>query len=142
LQTVWQNRVRAAVRNNISAHTLAAFNTNVDVVVHLRQDRLEPLLASSRIDLQEVEGLQIQGNPEEHRGAVSFTLDGVHPHDIGQLLDQEGIAIRAGHHCAQPLMKCLGVPATARLSAGLYNTREEIDMLASSLQGLRTLFHP
>ena len=57
MQTVWQNRVRAAVRNNISAHTLAAFNTNVDVVVHLRQDRLEPLLASSRIDLQEVEGL-------------------------------------------------------------------------------------
>ena len=96
----------------------------------------------TRSRLQEVEGLQIQGNPEEHRGAVSFTLDGVHPHDIGQLLDQEGIAIRAGHHCAQPLMKCLGVPATARLSAGLYNTREEIDMLASSLQGLRTLFHP
>lgn len=57
MQTVWQNRVRAAVRNKISAHTLAAFNTNVDVVVHLRQDRLEPLLASSRIDLQEVEGL-------------------------------------------------------------------------------------
>lgn len=95
--------------------------------------------AAARLEL--VEGLQLQGNPRVRRGVISFTLDCVHPHDIGQLLDQDGIAIRAGHHCAQPLMERLGVPATARLSLGLYNKAEEIDYLALRLQQLRKLFH-
>ncbi|NLN93319.1 MAG: cysteine desulfurase [Candidatus Hydrogenedens sp.] len=94
--------------------------------------------ACARLEL--VEGLQIQGSPRARRGVISFTLDCVHPHDIGQLLDQDGIAIRAGHHCAQPLMQRLGVPATARLSLGLYNTAEEIDYVALRLQHSRKLF--
>ena len=73
----------------------------------------------------------------EKAGVLSFVLDGVHPHDIGTILDREGIAIRAGHHCAQPVMERFGVAATARASFGLYNTREEVDALA---RGLRTWY--
>ena len=65
---------------------------------------------------------------------LSFTIDGIHPHDIGTILDQEGIAVRAGHHCAQPVMKRFGVPATARASFAFYNTKEEIDVLAEGIQ--------
>ena len=73
-------------------------------------------------------------------GVVSFTLDGVHPHDIGTILDIEGIAVRAGHHCAQPLMDRLGVPATARASLAFYNTHEEIDALVAGLARVREVF--
>ena len=67
-------------------------------------------------------------------------MDGIHPHDIGTILDRDGVAIRAGHHCCQPLMARLGVPATARASLALYNTREEIDALAASLRPAREVF--
>jgi cysteine desulfurase/selenocysteine lyase len=71
---------------------------------------------------------------------LSFVMDGVHPHDIGTVVDQEGVAIRTGHHCAQPLMERLGIPATARASLALYNTREEIDVLVGALHKVRELF--
>ena len=71
---------------------------------------------------------------------LSFDLEGVHPHDVGTILDREGVAIRAGHHCCQPLMERLGVPATARASFALYNTRADIDALAAALQTARGLF--
>jgi len=67
-------------------------------------------------------------------------MDGVHPHDIGTVVDQEGVAIRTGHHCAQPLMQRLGIAATARASLALYNTREEIDALVAALHKVRELF--
>ena len=67
-------------------------------------------------------------------------LDGVHPHDVGTILDREGVAIRTGHHCCQPLMDRLGVPATARASFAFYNTREEIDALASAISRVREVF--
>ena len=67
-------------------------------------------------------------------------MDDVHPHDIGTILDRDGVAIRAGHHCCQPLMARLGVPATARASLALYNTREEIDTLVASLRKVRKVF--
>ena len=67
-------------------------------------------------------------------------MDGVHPHDIGTILDRDGVAIRAGHHCCQPLMARLGVPATARASLAFYNTREEIDALVTSLAQCREVF--
>ena len=81
---------------------------------------------TARERLAEIPGLRIVGTAREKAGVLSFVLDGVHPHDVGTILDQEGIAIRAGHHCAQPLMERLGVPATARASLGVYNTREEL----------------
>jgi cysteine desulfurase/selenocysteine lyase len=85
-------------------------------------------------------GVRVVGSPRERAGVVSFVMDGVHPHDIATVLDQEGIAIRAGHHCCQPLMRRLGVPATARASFYLYNTPEEIELLVRGLQRVRALF--
>ena len=71
---------------------------------------------------------------------LSFVMDGVHPHDIGTVVDQEGVAIRTGHHCAQPVMQRFGIAATARASLALYNTREEIDALVAALHKVRELF--
>jgi cysteine desulfurase/selenocysteine lyase len=71
---------------------------------------------------------------------LSFVLDGVHPHDIGTILDAAGIAIRAGHHCAQPVMRHFGVAATARASFGLYNTKAEVDALAGALRNVSRMF--
>lgn len=93
----------------------------------------EHKLANYALDrLSEVEGITIYG-PKERAGVVTFNLDDVHPHDVATVLDAEGVAVRAGHHCAQPLMKYLNVPSTARASFYLYNTEEEIDQLVSSL---------
>jgi len=87
-----------------------------------------------------IRGLRILGTAREKAGLLSFVIEGVHPHDVGTILDQEGIAIRAGHHCTQPLMERLGVPATARASLGLYNTREEIDALAAGIRKVHEVF--
>ena len=76
----------------------------------------------------------------EKAGVLSFVLDGVHPHDVGTILDQEGIAIRTGHHCAMPVMQRFGVPATARASFGFYNTREEVDALVGAIQKVKRVF--
>ena len=76
-------------------------------------------------------------NPEEHCGIITFTVDGVHPHDISEVLASDGVAIRAGHHCAQPLLAYLGHPSTARASLAFYNTEAEIDRLLESLSTLR-----
>ncbi len=78
--------------------------------------------------------------PEESAGIVSFALDGVHPHDLGTILDEEGVAIRAGHHCAQPLMAHLGVPATARASFGLYSDQDDIAALLRGIERTRRIF--
>jgi cysteine desulfurase/selenocysteine lyase len=91
--------------------------------------------------LPEVDGLTVVGRPAERAGVVSFTMTGVHPHDIGTILDADGIAIRAGHHCAQPLMARMGLAATARASFAAYNTREEVDALVDGLQRVRAIFH-
>jgi len=90
--------------------------------------------------LSKIPGLRILGTAREKAGVLSFVIEGVHPHDVGTILDQEGIAIRAGHHCTQPLMERLGVPATARASLGLYNTREEIDALAAGIRKVHEVF--
>jgi cysteine desulfurase/selenocysteine lyase len=71
---------------------------------------------------------------------ISFVLDEIHPHDVGTILDSEGIAIRTGHHCAQPLMERMGVPATARASLSIYNNREDVDRLIAALEKTRELF--
>jgi cysteine desulfurase/selenocysteine lyase len=91
--------------------------------------------------LSEVPGLTLYGPPPERRaGIVSFNLDGIHPHDVAQVVDSEGVAVRAGHHCNQPLMTSLGVDATTRASFYLYTLPEEIDRLVDGLQRARTLF--
>jgi cysteine desulfurase/selenocysteine lyase len=89
-----------------------------------------------------VPGLRVVGPPEAERrgGLVSFTIEGIHPHDVAELADRAGVCIRAGHHCAQPLMRCLGVGATARASVGVYNERADIDALVDALIAGREIF--
>lgn len=90
--------------------------------------------------LAAVPGLRIIGTAAHKAGVVSFVLDGIHPHDIGTILDQEGVAVRTGHHCAQPVMDFFGVPATARASLAFYNTRAEIDALVAGLHKVAEVF--
>ena len=91
--------------------------------------------------LEEVPGVKLFGPGADQKGGVAaFTLDGVHPHDVAQILDQDGIAVRAGHHCAQPLHEKFGLPATSRASFYLYNTKEEVDLLINGLYKVKELF--
>ena len=87
-------------------------------------------------------GLRIIGTSPEKAAVISFVLEGVHPHDIGTVLDYEGVAVRTGHHCAQPVMERYCVPATARASMAFYNTTEEIDVLVKGLHKVREVFGP
>jgi len=100
----------------------------------------QEVLAYGTAALAGVPGLRLVGTARQKAGVLSFVLDGVHPHDIGTVLDREGIAVRAGHHCAQPVMQRFGVPATARASLAFYNTRGEIDALVRGLHKVRELF--
>jgi cysteine desulfurase/selenocysteine lyase len=87
-----------------------------------------------------IPGVRLIGTAREKAGVLSFVMDGIHPHDIGTILDQEGIAIRTGHHCAQPVMERFGIDATARASFGVYNTKEEIDALVRGIQKVQEVF--
>jgi cysteine desulfurase/selenocysteine lyase len=99
------------------------------------------LVAYALERLATIPGLKVYGPPAEHRGGVvSFSIDGVHPHDVAQILDREGIAVRAGHHCAMPLHEKLGVTATTRASFYLYNTLDEVERLVEAVRKVRTIF--
>ncbi len=91
------------------------------------------LVRYAREELQKIASLQIIGNAQDNAGLVSFVLDGIHAHDVGTLVDHYGVAIRAGHHCAQPVMQRFGIAATARASFAVYNTVEEVDILIDAL---------
>jgi cysteine desulfurase/selenocysteine lyase len=99
------------------------------------------LLEHATHSLSRIPGVRLIGTAKEKASVVSFVLDGVHPHDIGTILDQRGIAIRTGHHCAQPVMERFGVPATARASLAFYNTKEEIDVLAEGVEAVKQFFN-
>jgi cysteine desulfurase / selenocysteine lyase len=90
--------------------------------------------------IEQIEGVRIIGTARDKASILSFVMDGVHPHDIGTILDDAGVAIRAGHHCAQPLMRHFGVPATARASFAFYNTKEEAEILAQSMIAVKRMF--
>jgi cysteine desulfurase/selenocysteine lyase len=98
------------------------------------------LLAYATDAISTIPGIHVIGTAKEKTGVLSFVMDGVHPHDIGTILDQQGIAIRTGHHCAQPVMERFGVDATARASFGLYNTKREIDALIRGLRKVEEVF--
>jgi cysteine desulfurase/selenocysteine lyase len=98
------------------------------------------LLAYATEHARQIEGLTIIGDAEEKGAILSFVLDKIHPHDIGTMLDSLGIAIRAGHHCAMPVMEFYGVPATARASFAMYNTKQEIDVLIEGIKSLIKVF--
>jgi cysteine desulfurase/selenocysteine lyase len=116
----------------------------IDYLEGLGLDRIaateHELLADATERLLAIPGLTIVGRATEKCAVVSFTLDGVHPHDLGTILDHQGIAIRTGHHCAMPVMEYFGVPATARASFSFYNTHAEVERLAAAVQLARGMF--
>jgi cysteine desulfurase / selenocysteine lyase len=98
------------------------------------------LLAYATARVSELPGVRLIGRARERVAVLSFTLDGIHPHDVGTVLDLQGVAVRASHHCAQPLMQRFGVPGTVRASFALYNTRSEVDALIDGLLEVRKVF--
>jgi cysteine desulfurase/selenocysteine lyase len=116
----------------------------IDYVLSLGQDAIAAhehgLRTYAEARLARVPGLRILGTAREKASIVSFVMDSAHPHDIGTIVDRAGVAVRTGHHCAQPLMQRLDVAATARASLALYNTREEVDVLAQALDSVHEIF--
>ena len=135
------HRFEAGTPNIAGVAGLAAA---IDYVMTIGLDTIgaheRQLLAHGTDILSGIEGLRLTGTASRKAGILSFVIDGIHPHDIGTILDRDGVAIRAGHHCCQPLMARLGVPATARASMALYNTHEEVEALATSLRTAKAVF--
>jgi cysteine desulfurase/selenocysteine lyase len=101
----------------------------------------EEVLTGCGVDrLSQIPGLRLLGAGQRRLGILSFDLDGVHPHDVAQVLDQQHVAVRAGHHCAQPLMERLGLSGTTRASLGVYNDETDIERLATAIEAARELF--
>jgi cysteine desulfurase/selenocysteine lyase len=125
--------------------SVIGFGAAIEYLEAIGMDRIaayeQSLLVYATERLAEIPGLRIIGPAKEKAAVISFVLEDAHPHDIGTVLDGEGIAIRAGHHCAQPLMSRMGVPATARASLSFYNTREDVDRLITALHKTWELFH-
>jgi cysteine desulfurase/selenocysteine lyase len=115
-----------------------AFKAALDFVNQLGKENIrrheEELLQYATKRLKEIPGLRIIGEAREKLSVISFIVEGLHPQDIGILLDNRGIAVRTGHHCTQPLMNCFGIAGTVRASFAMYNTKEEIDELVIGLQ--------
>lgn len=120
------------------------FGAALDYLQNLGMENIKAyeheLLQYATQALREIKGLHIIGNAADKAAVISFILDDVHPHDIGSIVDHNGVAIRAGHHCAMPVMQFYGIPATARASFSLYNTHREIDLLVSAVYTARELF--
>lgn len=149
IQTVTRDKVvyaelphkfEAGTVNGAGAWALAAAIRYLQEVGYEQIQKQELLLTTQLMDgLKKVPHVQVQGSPDpkEHCGIVSFTIDGVHPHDVSSILDADGIAVRAGHHCAQPLMQQIGIMSTTRASMYFYNTEEDIEKLLASVQTIR-----
>lgn len=122
-----------------------ALGTAIDYLTNIGLDRIgdyeNELLAYATGLMLDIPEVRLIGTARDKAGILSFVLKGAHPHDIGTILDREGIAIRAGHHCAQPVMERFGVPATARASFSFYNTREDVDTLVKGVQKVIQLFN-
>ncbi|MCF6311698.1 MAG: cysteine desulfurase [Verrucomicrobiales bacterium] len=134
-------RFEAGTPNISGAIGLGAAVDYLNQIGHAEIERYEKeLLDYATAAMSEIEGLNIHGRAENKVGVISFTLDGIHPHDIGTILDTEGVAIRAGHHCAQPLMDHLKISGTARASFAFYNTQEEADTLVAAIRKVQKMF--
>jgi cysteine desulfurase/selenocysteine lyase len=116
----------------------------IDYLDQIGMDAIAPhehdLLEYGTRALESISGLRLIGTAREKAGVLSFVIDGVHPHDAGTILDREGVAVRTGHHCAQPVMDRFGVSATTRASLAFYNTREDIDALVAGIQKVKEVF--
>ena len=124
--------------------TSIAIGAAIDYLNEIGMDKIaeyeHELLEYATKKLSAIEGVKIIGTAANKASVISFTIDDIHPHDIGTILDQQGIAIRAGHHCAQPIMQFFQIPATARASFAFYNTKEEVDKLAEAVQKVIDVF--
>ena len=120
------------------------FGAAIDYLTTIGLDQIAAyehmLLEYATATLSEIPGVKIIGTAAEKTAVISFTLDGIHPHDIGTLLNQDGIAVRTGHHCAQPVMQRFKVPATSRASFAFYNKKTEIDALAAGIKTVQKVF--
>jgi cysteine desulfurase/selenocysteine lyase len=116
----------------------------VDYINDIGLDRIQSyeheLLAYGTAQLERIPGLRLIGTAREKASVLSFVLEGVHPHDVGTILDREGVAVRTGHHCAQPVLEWFGVPATTRASIAFYNTKQDIDALVAGLGKVKEIF--
>jgi cysteine desulfurase/selenocysteine lyase len=141
LYNVVPHKFEAGTPNIAGAIGLAAA---LEYVEAIGRDRIaaheRDLLTYGTDALSQIRGLRLTGTAPDKADILAFVLDGVHPHDVGTILDREGVSIRTGHHCCQPLMDRLGVPATARASLALYNMRGDIDALAAALGKVREVF--
>ena len=136
--------------NKYEAGTMAtaqviAFNESIKFLEKIGIENLQnhekQIVDYSIETLKKNNSVKLIGNPQNRGGVISFTIEGVHPHDIATILDEDGVAIRAGHHCCQILHDKLGIPATARVSIGVYNTKEDIDKLNSSINKCKKIFN-
>jgi cysteine desulfurase/selenocysteine lyase len=116
----------------------------VDYIDEIGIDRIQAfehdLLAYGTAQLERIPGLRLIGTAHEKASVLSFVLEGVHPHDVGTILDREGVAVRTGHHCAQPVLEWFGVPATTRASLAFYNTKQDIDALVAGIYKVKEIF--
>ena len=136
--------------NKFEAGTMAtaqviAFNESIKFLNKIGIDNLinheNDLLNYGEEVLRKNNSVKLIGNPKKKGAVLSFTMDGIHPHDIATILDEDGVAIRAGHHCCQILHDKLNLPATARASFGVYNTKEDIDKLDQSINNCKKIFN-
>ena len=118
----------------------AAIDYLLSVGMHEVARHEAQLLGYLMDELQQVDGLRLLGTAEHKASVQSFMLDDIHPHDLGTILDHQGIAIRTGHHCAMPVMQHFGVPGTARASLALYNNRDDVDRLVAGLHKAKQIF--
>lgn len=120
------------------------FGVAADYLAAVGRERIveheDALLEAATRKVRDVPGLTVIGTAREKASVLSFTMEGIHPHDVGTILDDDNVCVRAGHHCAQPLMKRLGVPATVRASFALYNSMDDVDALVQSLHRVRGIF--
>ena len=123
---------------------VAGFGAALDYLMAIDRDAAlvheDDVLEYATAEVSGIAGVRIIGEARQKTGVLSFVLDGVHPHDAGTILDREGVAVRTGQHCAQPVMDCFRITATIRASLGIYNTREDIDVLVRALDKVRTVF--
>ena len=123
---------------------VVAFNESIKFIKSIGMDNIikhEQKLTNYALEkLKKINSVSIIGNPKNKAGVISFTIKGIHPHDISTIVDEEGVAIRAGHHCCQILHQRLNLNATARASIGIYNTNEDIDILCQSIEKCRKIF--
>ena len=146
----WENTTFAELPFKFEAGTpdyvdIAAFGTAIDYVESIGVDLIaaheHKLLEAATEGLMKIPGMRIFGTAAEKSGVISFLIDGIHHYDMGMLLDKLGIAVRTGHHCAQPLMTTLGIEGTVRASFGIYNTPAEVEAFIAAVDRVAKMFH-